>query len=49
MKIKIIESNNLQKLEIIVNNFCEGLKIDDMKLIVTGYNFIMVVCYYDIV
>lgn len=49
MKVKLIQSNNLSNLEIVINKFLTTVKLESIDLKIYDRNFIAVITYYDIV
>lgn len=47
MKIKIFKGNDLNKLEMLINNFLDEVKVENVEI--TSYNkdFICLITYYD--
>lgn len=47
MKVKLIQSNNLQNLEREINKFIENIKLENIDLKIQDKNYIVVITYYD--
>jgi len=47
MKLKIIQGTDLQKLEIILNNFLTTIKFESIDLKVIDNKYIFIVMYFD--
>jgi hypothetical protein len=47
MKVKLIQSNNLQNLERMVNEFLINAKLETIDIKIVDKNFITVISYYE--
>ena len=47
MKVKLIQSNNLQNLERVVNDFLINVKLESIEIKALDKNFLAVITYYD--
>jgi hypothetical protein len=47
MKVKLIQSNNLQNLERMVNEFLINAKLETIDIKIVDKNFIAVISYYE--
>jgi hypothetical protein len=47
MKVKLIQSNNLQNLERMVNDFLINAKLENIDIKIVDKNFIAVITYYE--
>jgi hypothetical protein len=47
MKVKLIQSNNLQNLERMVNEFLINAKLETIDIKIVDKNFIAVITYYE--
>lgn len=47
MKVKLIQSNNLQNLERMVNDFLINAKLESIDIKIVDKNFIAVITYYE--
>ena len=49
MKVKLIKGNDLNKLEMVINNFIAEVRVENIEI--TSYNkdFICLITYYDLI
>ena len=47
MKVKLIQSNNLESLERTINDFLLNVKLEDIDIKITDKNFLAVITYYE--
>ena len=47
MKVKLIQSNNLQNLERELNKFIDDIKVKNIDLKIQDKNYIVIISYYD--
>jgi hypothetical protein len=47
MKVKLIQSNNIQNLERMVNEFLINAKLETIDIKIVDKNFIAVISYYE--
>jgi hypothetical protein len=47
MKVKLIQSNNLQNLERMVNEFLINAKLETIDIKIVDKNFLAVISYYE--
>jgi citrate lyase gamma subunit len=47
MKVKIIQSNNLQSLERTINDFLSNVKLENIDIKIIDKNFLAVITYYE--
>jgi citrate lyase gamma subunit len=47
MKVKLIQSNNLQSLERTINDFLSNVKLENIDIKIIDKNFLAVITYYE--
>jgi len=47
MKVKLIQSNNLQNLERTINDFLSNVKLENIDIKIIDKNFLAVITYYE--
>jgi hypothetical protein len=47
MKVKLIQSNNLQSLERTINDFLSNVKLENIDIKIIDKSFLAVITYYE--
>mgnify|MGYP000976767543 CR=1 FL=1 len=47
MKVKLLQSNDLQRLEVIVNKFLQEVKVESVQMVVRNDIYTIMITYYE--